>query len=103
MQLLVLTLEFILRVVGANLVSIVIAIALFGSRGPGSKNTALVQTLDHLTDKNQQLRKKNQELVSEVAAVGNKLVGPSEARTKVKTGKTIAKIAAWLLSCVRRT
>jgi LysM repeat protein len=62
-----------------------------------------VQTLDHLTDKNQQLQKENQELVSEVAAVRNKLAGPSEARTKVKAGKTIAKIAAWLLSRVRKT
>lgn len=62
-----------------------------------------VQTLDQLTDKNQQLQKENQELVGEVAAVRNKLAGLSEARTKVKTGKTIAKIAAWLLSCVRRT
>jgi hypothetical protein len=62
-----------------------------------------VQTLDHLTDKNQQLQKENQELMGEVAAVRNKLAGPSEARTKVKAGKTIAKILAWLLSCVRRT
>jgi hypothetical protein len=121
-----------------------IAIAQFGSRGSGPKDTAKlaqtldqqlkknhqllkrnrhlmgeitslrnnplasipvnqVQTPDHLTDKNQQLQKENQELVGEVAAVRNKLAGPSEARTKVKAGKTIAKIAAWLLSCVRRT
>jgi TolA-binding protein len=121
-----------------------IAIAQFGSRGSGPKDTAKlaqtldqqlkknhellersrhlmgeiaslrnnslasipvnqVQTLDQLTDKNQQLQKENQELVGEVAAVRNKLAGPSEARTKVKAGKTIAKIAAWLLSCVRRT
>ena len=81
-----------------------IAIAQFGSRGSGPKDTTkLAQTLDHLTDKNQQLQKENQELVGEVAAVRNKLAGPSEARTKVKAGKTIAKISAWLLSCVRRT
>jgi TolA-binding protein len=119
-----------------------IAIAQFGSRGSGPKDTAKlaqtldeqlkknhqllernrhlmgeiaslrnnplasipvneVQTLDHLTDKNQQLQKENHELVGEVAAVRNKLAGPSEARTKVKAGKTIAKIAAWFLSCVR--
>jgi predicted nuclease with TOPRIM domain len=125
-------------------VSIIIAIALFGSRGSGPKKTAnlaqtldellkknqqlmkrnqhllgeigslrnnplnsnipmeQLQTLDHLTDKNQQLRKKNQELVSEVAAVGTKLVGPSEASTKVKAEKNIAKIAAWIVSCVRK-
>jgi hypothetical protein len=125
-------------------VSIVIAIAQFGSRGSGPKKTAnlvqaldqllkknqqlmkrnqhllgeigslrnnpsnshipvkQVQTLDHLTHKNQQLQKKNQELVSEVAAVRNKLVGPSEACTKVKAEKTIAKIAAWTVSCVRK-
>lgn len=118
-----------------------IAIAQFGSRGTGSKDTAKlaqtldqqlkknhqllkrnrhlmgeitslrndplasipvnqVQTPDHLTDKNQQLQKESRELVGEVAAVRNKLAGPSEARTKVKTGKTIAKIAAWLVSCV---
>ena len=81
-----------------------IAIAQFGSRGSGPKDTAkLAQTLDHLTDKNQQLQKENQELVGEVAAVRNKLAGPSEARTKVKAGKTIAKISAWLHSRVRRT
>jgi hypothetical protein len=81
-----------------------IAIAQFGSRGSGPKDTAkLAQTLDHLTDKNQQLQKENQELVGEVAAVRNKLAGPSEARTKVKAGKTIANISAWFLSCVRRT
>ena len=81
-----------------------IAIAQFGSRGSGPKDTAkLAQTLDHLTDKNQQLQKTNQELVGEVAAVRNKLAGLSEARTKVKAGTTIAKISAWLLSCVRRT
>jgi hypothetical protein len=126
-------------------VSIVIAIAQYGSRGPRPKNTAnlaqtldellkknqqlmkrnqhllgeigslrnnpwnshipmeQLQTLDHLTDKNQQLRKKNQEPVSEVAAAGNKLVGPSEARTKVKAEKTTAKIAAWIVSCVRKS
>jgi hypothetical protein len=125
-------------------VSIVIAIALFGSRGSGPKNTAnlaqtldqllkknqqlmkrnqhllgeigslrnnplnshipvkQVQTLDHLTHKNQQLQKKNQELVSEVAAARTKLVGPNEASTKVKAEKTIAKIAAWIVSCVRK-
>ena len=55
-----------------------------------------VQTLGHLTDKNQHLQKENQELVSEVVVVRNKLAGPSEAPTKVKAGKTIAKIAAWL-------
>jgi hypothetical protein len=81
-----------------------IAIAQFDSRGSGPKDTAkLAQTLDHLTDKNQQLQKENQELVGEVAAVRNKLAGPSEARTKVKTRKTIATIAAWLVSCVRST
>jgi len=115
-----------------------IAIAQFGSRGSGPKDTAKlaqtldqqlkkknhqllernrhlkgeiaslrnnplasipvnhVQTLGHLTDKNQHLQKENQELVSEVVVVRNKLAGPSEAPTKVKAGKTIAKIAAWL-------
>jgi hypothetical protein len=131
-------------VVGANPVSNVIAIALFGSRGSGPKNSEnlaqtldellkknqqlmkrnqhllgeidslrnnplnshipvkQVQTLDHLTHKNQQLQKKNQELVSEVAAVRTKLAGPSEASTKVKAEKNIAKIAAWILSCARK-
>ena len=51
-----------------------------------------VQTLDHLIDKNQQLQKKNQKLLGEVAAVRCKLPGPSEARTKVKVEKTTAKI-----------
>jgi hypothetical protein len=37
---------------------------------------------------------------SEVAAVRNKLVGASEAHTKVKTEKTTVKIAAWLFSRV---
>jgi hypothetical protein len=121
-----------------------IAIAQFGSRGSGPKDTATlaqtldqqlkknhellernrhlmgeiasfrnnplasipvtqVHTLDQLTDKNQQLQKESQELVGEVAAARNKLAGPSEAHTKVKAGKTIATIAASLLSCVRRT
>ena len=62
-----------------------------------------VQTLDHLTHINRRLQKKNQKRVGEVAAVRNKLAGPSEARAKVKAGKTIAKISACLLSCVRRT
>ena len=57
-----------------------------------------VQTPDHLTDKNRRLQKKNQELVSEAAAARNKLVGPSEARTKAKTEKAAAKIAAWIVS-----
>lgn len=61
-----------------------------------------VQTLDHLTHKNQQLQKRNLELVSEVAAVRTKLVGPSEASTKVKVEKTIAKIAAWIVSGFRK-
>jgi hypothetical protein len=74
-----------------------IAIAQFGSRGSGPKATAkLAQTLDHLTDNNQHLQKENQELVSEVAVVRNKLAGPSESPTTVKAGKTIAKSAAWL-------
>ena len=55
-----------------------------------------VQTLDHLTGKNRWLQKKNQKLVGEVAAARNKLVGPGEARTKVKAEKTTAKIAAWI-------
>jgi hypothetical protein len=81
-----------------------ITIAQVGSRGSGPKDTAkLAQTLDHLTDKNQQLQKENQELVGEVAPVRHKLAGPSEAHTKVKAGKTIATIAASLFSCVRRT
>lgn len=41
--------------------------------------------------------------MAEVTAVRNKLAGPSEAGTKVEAEKTIAKIAAWLLSRVRRT
>ena len=61
-----------------------------------------VQTLDHLTDKNQQLQKKNQKLVGEVAAVRSKLVEPGEARTKVKAEKTTAKIAAWIVSRIRK-
>lgn len=60
-----------------------------------------VQTLDHLTNKNQQLQKKNQKLMGEVAAVRNKLVGPSEARTKVKAEKNTAKIAVRTVSRVR--
>lgn len=124
--------------------SIVIAIALFGSRGSGPKNTAnlaqtldglvkntpqlmkrnqhlsgeigsrrintlnchipvkQVQTLGHLTHNNQQLQKKNKELGSEGAAVRTKLAGPSEASTKANAEKTIAKIAAWIVSCVRK-
>ena len=50
-----------------------------------------VQTLDHLTDKNQQLQEQNQKIVGEVAAARSKLVGPGEARTKVK--ETTAEIA----------
>lgn len=61
-----------------------------------------VQTLDHLTDKNRRLQKKNQKLVGEVAAERNKLVGPGEACTKVKAEKTTAKIAAWIVSPVRK-
>ena len=61
-----------------------------------------VQTPDHLTDKNGRLQKKNQKLVGEVEAARNKLVGPSEARTKVKAEKTAAKIAAWIVSPVRK-
>jgi hypothetical protein len=45
-----------------------IAIAQFGSRGSGPKDTAKpAQTLDHLTDKNQQSRKENQELVGDAS------------------------------------
>ncbi len=61
-----------------------------------------VQTLDHLTDKNRRLQKENQELVGEVATARNKLVGPSEACTKVTAEKTTAKIAAWIVSPVRK-
>jgi len=61
-----------------------------------------VQTLDHLTDINRRLQKKNQKLVGEVAAPRNKLVGPSEVRSKVKVEKTTAKIAAWIVSPVRK-
>ena len=60
-----------------------------------------VQTLSHLTDKNQQLQKKNQRIVGEVAGVRSRLVGPGEARTKVKAEKTTAKIAGWIVSRVR--
>ena len=45
-----------------------------------------VQTLDHLTHKNRRLQKNNQKLL----------------RTKVKAEKTTAKIAAWIVSPVRR-
>jgi hypothetical protein len=120
--LLVLTLEFILRVVEnvipvsiANYVVALtftasasfIAVAQFGSRGAGPNELDFtpvnqVLTLDHLTDKNQQLQNKNQEPLDEVAAVRNKLVGASEAHTKVKTEKPTAKIAAWLFSRVRK-
>ena len=62
----------------------------------------LAQTLDHLTGKNRRLQKKNQKPVGEVAAARNKLVGPGEARTKVKAEKTTAKIAAWIVSPVRK-
>ncbi len=61
-----------------------------------------VQTLDHLTDKNRRLQKKNQKLVGEVAAARNKLAEPSEARTKVKAEKATAKIAAWIVSPIRK-
>jgi hypothetical protein len=61
-----------------------------------------VQTLEHLTDINRRLQKKNQKLVGEVAAARNKLVGPSEVRSKVKVEKTTAKIAAWIVSPVRK-
>jgi len=61
-----------------------------------------VQTLDHLTDINRWLQKKNQKLVGEVAATRDKLVGRSEARTKVEAEKTTAKIAAWIVSPVRK-
>jgi hypothetical protein len=85
----------------------VIAIAQFGSRGAGPNEFDFIPvsqmlTLDHLTDKNQQLQKKNQELLDEVAAVRNKLVGANEAHTKVKTEETTATIAAWLFSRVRK-
>lgn len=84
-----------------------IAIARFGSRWAGRNELDFIPvnqmlTLDHLTDKNQQLQKKNQELLDEVAAVRNKLVGASEAHSKVKTEKTTARIAAWLFSRVRK-
>jgi hypothetical protein len=61
-----------------------------------------VQTLDHLADINRWLQKKNQKLVDEVAAARDKLVGRSEARTKVEAEKTTAKIAAWIVSPVRK-
>ena len=61
-----------------------------------------VQTLDHLTDINRRLQKTDQKLVGEVAAARDKLVGPSEARTKVKAEKTTATIAAWIVSPVRK-
>ena len=61
-----------------------------------------IQTLDHLSDKNQQLQKGNQKLVREVAAIRSKLVGASEARNKVKAEKNTSKIAAWIVSGVRR-
>jgi hypothetical protein len=61
-----------------------------------------VQTLDHLTDINRWLQKKNQKLVGEVAATRDKLVGRSEARTKVEAEKATAKIAAWIASPVRK-
>jgi hypothetical protein len=54
-----------------------------------------VRTLDYLTEKNQQLREKNNQLLGEIVAVRHKLVGPSEACTKVKGGKIIANITAW--------
>ena len=56
--------------VGTNLVSIVIAIALFGGRGSGPKSTAnLVQTLDELLKKNQQLMRRNQDLLGEIGSL----------------------------------
>jgi len=61
-----------------------------------------VQTLDHLTDRNRRLQKKNQKLVGEVAAARDKLVGRSEACTNVEAEKTTAKIAAWIVSPVRK-
>jgi hypothetical protein len=60
-----------------------------------------VHALNHLTEKNRQLQKKNKKIVGEVAAVRNKLIGPSEAPTKVKAEKITAKIAAWIFSRVR--
>ena len=61
-----------------------------------------VQTLDHLADINRWLQKKNQKLVGEVAATRDKLVGRSEARTKVEAETTTAKMAAWIVSPVRK-
>ena len=83
----------------------VIAIAQFGSRGAGPNEFDFIPvsqllTLDHLIDKNQQLQKKNQKLLDEVAEVRNKLVRASEAHSKVKTEKTAATIAVWLFSRV---
>jgi hypothetical protein len=49
---------------------------------------------------NQQLQKKNQKLLGEVAPVRNKRVGPGEARTKVKA-ETTGKIAAWIVPRLR--
>jgi hypothetical protein len=85
----------------------VIGIAQFGSRGAGPNEFDFIPvsqllTLDHLTEKNQQLQKKNQKLLDEVAVVRNKLVGASQAHSKVKTEKTTATIAAWLFSRVRK-
>lgn len=114
------TLEFILRVVGADLVSIVIAIAPFRSRVSGPKNTAnLVQTLDELLKKNQQLMKRNQHLLGEigsqrnnpldsnipveqVAVVRTKLVGPSEASTKMKAKKASRQLQRGLSHVFKR-
>ena len=83
----------------------VIAIAQFGSRGAGPNEFDLIPvsqllTLDHLTEKNQHLQKKNQEPLDEVAVVRNKLVGASQAHSKVKTERTTATSAAWLFSRV---
>jgi hypothetical protein len=70
-----------------------IPITRFRRRRSDPKDTAnLAQSLDRLTDKNQQLHKKNQKLVDEVAAVRSRLVGPDEAHSKVKAEKTTAKL-----------
>jgi len=61
-----------------------------------------VHALDLLVDKNQRLRAKNRELVDKVAAVRNRLSGSGDAPTKLRAEKISAKIAAWIVSRVRR-
>ena len=61
------------------------------------------QTLDYLTQKNQESRGKNKQLLAEMASVQSKLAVPSQVSSKMKIKKTIAEIAAWLLSHVRGT